>query len=70
MLLDVLANFVPIFVGHDDVADHNIGDIRIHHANRAGCIVASHDIDILSPEGDLNNFAHRRAVVDKSKPLA
>ena len=65
MLLDVLTDFVSVFIGHDDVANNNVGDVGIHHADRTGSIVTGDDVDILSPEGDLNDFAHGGAIVDE-----
>src|SRR2546423_6535853 len=65
MLLDVLADFVAILVGHDDVGDDHVGPGLLDLNECCGGIVAGDDVDVLAAEGDLDDFAHGGAVVNE-----
>src|SRR5579859_444251 len=65
MVLDVLADFIAVFSGHDHVGDHDIGLGLFDLAQGAGGIVAGNHVDVFPTEGDLDHLAHGRAVVDE-----
>src|SRR3954454_20529605 len=65
MLLDVLADLVAIFVGHDDVGDHDGGALLLDHRERGCGVVARDHVDVLATERDLDDLAHRRRVIDE-----
>ena len=65
MLLDVLADFIAVFVGHDDVGDDHVGPGLFDLGEGAGSIMAGDDVDVLAAEGDLDDLAHGGAVVNE-----
>src|SRR4051812_15650913 len=65
MSFDELADFVAIFVGHDDVTDDDIRTALFELTERTGCVTISNDVDVLATEGDLDHLAHGCAVVNK-----
>ena len=65
VLLDELADFVAVFVRHDDVGDHGIRRGLAELRERRGGVGAGDDVNILLAEGDLDHFAHGGAVVDE-----
>src|SRR5262249_217041 len=65
MLLDVLADFVAVLVGHDHVGDDHVGTLLLDLHERGGGIVAGDHVDVLAAERDLDDFAHRGRVVDE-----
>src|SRR5579859_3829978 len=65
MLFDVLADFVSVFLRHDDVGDDDVGRVLFDLLQRRVRVAAGDDLDVLAPERDLDDFAHRRRVVDE-----
>src|SRR5580658_4774277 len=65
MLFDLAANGVAVLVGHDHVGDHDVGLILFELGERGRGIRASNYVDALTAESDLDDFAHRRAVIDE-----
>src|SRR5262245_37913237 len=65
MRFDVLANFVAVLVRHDDVGDHDVRPGGFDLRQRRCRIMTSHDIDVLSTEGDLDHLAHGRTVINE-----
>src|SRR5947209_8410673 len=65
MTLDVLADVIAIFAGHDHIGNHHVRPGLLDLAQSGGGIVMGHHVDVLAPEGDLNDFAHGRAVINE-----
>src|SRR5258708_40374321 len=65
MTLDVLANVIAVFVGHDDISDHDIWPGLFNLDQGQGSVMAGDNIDVLAPEGDLDHLAHGGAVIDE-----
>ncbi len=65
MLLDELADFIAVFIGHDDVCDDHIGASALDLAERGGGIAIGDDIDVLTPESDLDDLTHGGAIVNE-----
>src|SRR6185312_10152896 len=54
-----------VFVGHDDVGDHDIRRILLDTGQRGGSVGVRDHVDVLAAECDLDDFAHGGAVIDK-----
>src|SRR5437588_995566 len=65
MGLDVLADFVAIFVRHDDVTDDDVRTPLFELAERAGCVTVGDDVDVFATECNLDHLAHGGAVVNE-----
>src|SRR5690242_6024848 len=65
MLLHVQAEMVAIFVRHNHVADHSGGRRPLKLSDRGGHVGTGHDIEILAAKSDLDDFAHRGAVINE-----
>jgi hypothetical protein len=65
ILLDVLADLVAIFIGHDHVGDDDVRLGLLDLSEGGGGIVAGYDVDVLAAEGDLDDLAHGGAVINE-----
>ena len=66
MLLDVLADFIAILVGHDHIGDYHVGIALLDVRQRARSICISNNFNVFAPERDLDDFAHGCTVIDKN----
>src|SRR5579864_2203268 len=65
ILLNKPANFVTVFVGHDDVRNNCVGD-GTGKLRQGGCGIMTGDhVNGLATERNLDDFAHGRAVIDE-----
>src|SRR6201995_2870973 len=65
MRFDELANLVPVFYGHNDVCDYDIGALLLNLFQGEHGIMAGEYIDVLPSEGDLDDFTHGGAIVNE-----
>src|SRR5271165_622271 len=65
MLLNLAAHRKAILVRHDHVGDHHVGSVLLELRNRRLRIAARDHVEIFPSEGNLDYFAHGRAVIDE-----
>src|SRR5690242_17212396 len=65
MLFDLAADGITVLVRHDHVRDNHIRLVLFELRQSGRRVRASDHIDALSAKRDLDDFAHRGAVIDK-----
>src|SRR5215468_5864683 len=66
MLFNVLADFIAVFVRHDDIGDDDVWSILLELFQRAHRIWIGNHINVLTAKGDLDYLTHGCAVINKS----